>query len=113
MDETVKQQGEECMVVEGGRVIALTKKVPLHYDYAGEGVGLRVHHADAAHIVASLKGHIDRDEWNMEYEDGLLEFFRQVSVGHEKIGGLPWTEIDFPEDITRAERDVLPKLREA
>ena len=115
MDETVKQQGEECMVVvEGGRVIALTKKVPLHYDYAGEGVGfLRVHHADAAHIVASLKGHIDRDEWNMEYEDSLLEFFRQVSVGHEKIGGLPWTEIDFPEDITRAERDVLPKLREA
>ena len=29
MDETVKQTGEECMVVvEGGRVIALTKKMP-------------------------------------------------------------------------------------
>ena len=48
MDETVKQTGEECMVVvEGGRVIALTKKMPLHYDYAGEGVGfLSVRHAD-------------------------------------------------------------------
>jgi L-glutamine-phosphate cytidylyltransferase len=112
MDETVKQRGEECMVVvEGGRVIALTKKVPLHYDYAGEGVGfLRVQHADTARVVTSLKEHIDRDEWRMEYEDGLLEFFRQVKVGHEKIGGLPWTEIDFPEDITRAERDILPRL---
>ena len=30
MDETVKQTGEECMVVvSGGRVIALTKKMPL------------------------------------------------------------------------------------
>jgi choline kinase len=46
----------------------------------------------------------------MEYEDGLLDFFQLVSVGHEKIGGLPWTEIDFPEDMTRAERDILPKL---
>src|SRR4029077_3427321 len=36
MDDTVKQTGEECMVVvEGGRVIALTKTMPLHYDYAG------------------------------------------------------------------------------
>jgi choline kinase len=32
MDETVKQTGEECMVVvECGRVIALTKTMPLHY----------------------------------------------------------------------------------
>jgi choline kinase len=33
-----------------------------------------------------------------------------VKVGHEKIGGLPWTEIDFVEDVTKAERDVLPRL---
>jgi choline kinase len=112
MDEQVKQQGEECMVVvQGGRVIALTKQVPLHYDYAGEGVGfLKVRHADAASVVTSLKAHVDRDAWHMEYEDGLLDFFQLVSVGHEKIGGLPWTEIDFHEDMTRAERDILPKL---
>lgn len=112
MDDTVTQQGEECMVVvQGGRVIALTKKLPSRYDYAGEGVGfLKVRHADTPALVQSLKGYVDRDLWNMEYEDGLLEFFGQVNVGHEKIGGLPWTEIDFPEDVTRAERDILPKL---
>ncbi len=112
MDETVKQQGEECMVVvEGGRVIALTKKMPPRYDYAGEGVGfLKVCQADTPHIVASLRRYVDRGAWNMEYEDALLDFFQEVKVGHEKIGGLPWTEIDFPEDIKRAELEVLPKL---
>ena len=112
MDETVKQTGEECMVVvESGRVIALTKTMPLHYDYAGEGVGfLKVRHADAPHVVASLKTHVERDDWHMEYEDALVGFFRDVKVGHEKIGGLPWTEIDFIEDVAKAEREVLPKL---
>jgi len=112
MDESVKQTGEECMVVvEGGRVIALTKRMPLHYDYAGEGVGfLKVRQADTPHVVASLRTHVDREAWQMEYEDGLLDFFREVKVGHEKIGGLPWTEIDFPEDVEKAERDILPKL---
>lgn len=112
MDETVKQTGEECMVVvAGGRVIALTKQVPERYDYAGEGVGfLRVRHADTPHVVASLRSYIDKGAWNMEYEDALLEYFRDVKVGHEKIGGLPWTEIDFVEDVRRAEADVLPRL---
>jgi L-glutamine-phosphate cytidylyltransferase len=112
MDETVKQTGEECMVVvEGGRVIALTKKMPERYDYAGEGVGfLRVRHADTPHVVASLRSYIDKGAWNMEYEDALLEYFRDVKVGYEKIGGLPWTEIDFVEDIRKAELDVLPRL---
>lgn len=112
MDDTVKQTGEECMVVvRGGRVVALTKQMPSVYDQAGEGVGfLKVQHEDAEHLIASLQGYIDRDQWDMEYEDGLLEFFATVKVGHEKIGGLPWTEIDFPEDVTRAEREILPKL---
>jgi choline kinase len=112
MDETVKQTGEECMVVvEGERVIALTKQMPLHYDYAGEGVGfLKVRQADAPQVVASLRTYVDREVWQMEYEDALVEFFREVKVGHEKIGGLPWTEIDFMEDVVRAERAVFPRL---
>ncbi|GKS57139.1 nucleotidyltransferase [Nitrospira sp.] len=112
MDESVKQTGEECMVVvRGGRVTALTKRMPSAYDYAGEGVGfLKVQHSDADQLVASLEAHIERDEWDMEYEDGLREFFSAVTVGHEKIGGLPWTEIDFPEDVEKATREILPKL---
>ena len=112
MDETVTQTGEECMVVVAGeRVIALTKKMPDHFDYAGEGVGfLRVKYADTPRLVSSLRGYIEKNMWQMEYEDALLEYFRDVRVGHEKIGGLPWTEIDFINDIKKAELEVLPRL---
>jgi len=112
MDETVKQSGEECMVVvAGGRVVALTKNMPEQYDDAGEGVGfLRIRHADAPRVVSSLRGYIDRGSWDMEYEDALLPYFQDVHVGYERIGGLPWTEIDFIEDIRKAELEVSPRL---
>lgn len=112
MDETVTQTGEECMVVVAGeRVIALTKTLPARYDYAGEGVGfLRVRYADAHRVVSSLRGYIEKNMWHMEYEDALLGYFHDVRVGHEKIGGLPWTEIDFINDIKKAELEVLPRL---
>jgi choline kinase len=112
MDETVKQQTEECMVVtKGGRVIALTKRMPDDYDLAGEGVGfLKVARRDSEELIGSIRRHMDRGEFDLEYEDGLLEFFRATRVGFERIGGLPWVEIDFPEDVVRAEREILPKL---
>jgi choline kinase len=112
MDETVKQTGEECMVVvAGSRVVALTKNMPEQYDFAGEGVGfLRVRHADTPHVVSSLRGYIDRGSWDREYEDALLQYFKDVRVGYERIGGLPWTEIDFIEDIRKAELEVSPRL---
>jgi choline kinase len=112
LDETVKQQTEECMaVVQGGRVIALTKSMPSVYDLTGEGVGfLKVSRLDLQHLSDSLKAHIERGELDIEYEDGLRQFFRTVRVGFERIGGLPWTEIDFQEDVLRAERDILPKI---
>jgi len=113
MDETVKQETEECMVVvRGGRVIALTKAMPSNYDFAGEGVGfLKVDRQDVEQLISSLKGPIERGELDMEYEDALRDFFATVQVGFERIGGLPWTEIDFPEDVVRAEQAVLPKIQ--
>ena len=31
-------------------------------------------------------------------------------VGWADVTGLPWTEIDFVEDLRRAESDVLPRV---
>jgi choline kinase len=85
--------------------------MPSQYDFAGEGVGfLKVRGADCPALIRSLQAHIEKDRWQMEYEDGLRDFFGEVRVGFEKIGGLPWTEIDFPEDVARAEREILPRL---
>jgi choline kinase len=113
LDETVRQQTEECMaVVRGGRVIALTKSMPSEFDFAGEGVGfLKVSRLDLDDLLGSLKGPIERGELDMEYEDGLREFFATAHVGFERIGGMPWMEIDFPEDVVRAEQVVLPRMQ--
>ncbi len=48
-------------------------------------------------------------ELESEYEDASQEFFAQVPVGYETIGGLPWTEMDFPKDMMRAEQEILAK----
>jgi choline kinase len=112
MDETVHQETEECMVVvREQRVIALTKQVPQEYDEAGEGVGfLKVGKSSTSQLIDSLKYYIQDKKLDMEYEDALKNFFCEVPVGYEKIGGLPWIEIDFPEDVEKAERNILPQL---
>lgn len=112
LDESVTSGGEECMATAvGDRVVTLSKRIPDRYDVIGEGVGfLKVQRKDLDRLVASLEPHVVRGQWHMEYEDALFDFFQTVKVGYERIGGLPWTEIDFPEDVTRAEREVLPKL---
>jgi len=113
IDETVRQQSEERMaIVRGGRVVGLTKRLPDEPpDLIGEGVGfLKVTRADARSMLASMEPFVTRGELDMEYEDTWEAFFRAVTVGYEKVGGQPWIEIDFPEDIMRAEREILPKF---
>ena len=112
MDESVQQTTEECMVVvRDHRVVALTKRMPPSYDIAGEGVGfLKVAKADVPDLIKAVEERIHRGHLDMEYEDALEGFFRSTAVGYETIGGLPWVEIDFPEDVQHAVNDVLPKL---
>jgi choline kinase len=113
IDETVRQDSEERMaVIRGGRVTALTKTPPSQPpDLLGEGVGfLKVTRRDSEALLAAMEPFVARGDLDMEYEDTWEAFFRAVPVGYERIGGLPWIEIDFPEDIQRARREVLPKI---
>jgi choline kinase len=34
------------------------------------------------------------------------------TFGYEDVSDLPWTEIDFPEDVVKAETEVRPALRD-
>lgn len=44
------------------------------------------------------------------YDDVLRELVMEGRFGAEDVTGLPWTEIDIPEDADRAEREVLPAI---
>jgi len=113
MDDSVKQESEECMIAaKGGRVLTLSKSLPSTYDEAGEGVGfLKVQQKDIPALLQSVQAHVEAGRLDMEYEDALKGFFDEVTVGYEKIGGIPWIEIDFPEDIDKASSEILPAVR--
>ena len=59
-----------------------------------------------------------RDGRLVEFRKGVSPTLRYDDAGDpnnfgfEDITGLPWIEIDFPEDLRRAEEEVLPALSE-
>ena len=112
MDECVQQQTEECMVAaRAGKVVRLSKVLPHQFDEAGEGIGfLKIHHSHIAALLRAVQVCIEDGKLDMEYEDAMQDFFAEVPVGYEKVGGIPWIEIDFPEDIQRATQKILPAI---
>lgn len=109
-DEPVK------IALNGGRMVEFRKqlKEDLEYDTLGESVGYFKFAGTMAKKIA--------DTCAAYRSDGLLdapheEALRDVLLQHpeqfacEDISGLPWLEVDFPEDIERAIKDVLPAIR--
>lgn len=117
IDSTVEETGEEMMVcVRGGlaRHIARSRDASTHapqWELRGEGVGFfRLSRAVAPRLVEVLEGLLGAGRQRAEYEEGLAALMAEVDCGYEEIGDLPWTEIDFPADLDRAARDVLPAI---
>ena len=60
-----------------------------------------------------LAAKLDAGQTGIEHEEVYPDLLARVAVGFERVDDWPWTEIDFPEDVTRAEREILPRLDEA
>lgn len=113
LDRGFADTGEEVkLFTRGDRVIALGKKiVPEAWDVVGEGVGFFKCGAEAGpHFVRYLEKVIDESRGMNEYEDALHMLVGSHHVAWADVTGLPWTEIDFAEDLRRAETDVLPHV---
>jgi choline kinase len=113
LDRSFQDTGEEVkLYAVGDRVIALGKKVvPEAWDVIGEGVGFfKCSAADAPEYVRLLEESIQETGGVNEYEDALHRLLARAAVGWVDVTGLPWTEVDFAEDLRRAETDVLPLI---
>jgi choline kinase len=113
LDHGFQDTGEEQKAyTRGDRVIALGKKiVPDAYDTVGESVGFYKLGAEAGpELVRLLKKVLDEGDGLNEHEDALNLLFARRHVGWVDVTGLPWTEIDFAEDLRRAEADVFPHV---
>ena len=113
------EPGEEPvkLCLKAGVAVEFRKRVPedLEFDDAGESVGFfRFSAATAGELSRRTAEYVEggrRDEPHEEViRDLVLDAPERFSF--EDVSGLPWIEIDFPDDVRRAEREVLPLLTE-
>ena len=103
--------------------LCLTDGVPVDFgkgiegdfDEVGEWPGfMRLSPAIAARLAEACEKHVAAGRTGAPYEDAVRDVLLSEASGTfgvEDITGLPWIEIDFPDDLARAETVVLPKIR--
>jgi len=110
--------GEEPVKIcvdRDGKINEFGKVIPskVNYDFQGESVGFfKFDNYIGNELVSIIDDYIAKEESEMPYEEvirkSLLKF--PEKFGFEDISGIPWIEIDFPEDVERADREIIPKL---
>ena len=117
LDDVAEDSGEEMMVcVRNGRALHIARShdpsTQSGWDLTGEGVGFfKLSRDDSPALVLILDEMVAAGICDVEYEDGLARFMANHTCGYETVGDLPWTEIDFPEDVEKARVEILPQLR--
>jgi choline kinase len=111
------QAGEEPVkiAVSDGLMVEFRKHLDeeLNYDYLGESVGFfRFDAGQAAVIAAECKRFESEGLGDAPHEEVLRNVLLQdpVLFAWEDVTGLPWIEIDFPEDVSRARKEILPAI---
>jgi choline kinase len=90
------------------------RKVPANpHVRFGESVGFfRFSGAIAAALADRCAGYVEAGLVKTEYEEAIrdLVLAEPGRFAAEDVSDLPWTEIDFPEDVARARDVILPQL---
>jgi len=117
LDASSQRTGEEMMVcVRDGRALHIARSreastADALWDTTGEGVGFfKLDRHDSAALVQTMAALIAEGQDRVEYEVALDRFMKDHVAGYEDVGDLPWTEIDFIEDVDKAAHEVLPHL---
>jgi choline kinase len=114
LDREIEPGDEPVKVcVRDGRIVDFHKRPSAPHDWHGESVGFFRFSASAAEELAGrAEDYVVTGRRMMEYEEPIRDMIIASAadrVGFEDISGLPWTEIDFPEDVVKA-RTLLPEL---
>jgi choline kinase len=111
IDTRVTPGSEEMMAgVREGKVRALRRGRLEGFDLTGEGVGFTKIDAASLPALRAIVAEIEAADADSDYEDALDRFVATHGADYVLVGERAWTEIDFAEDVERAEREVLPRL---
>ena len=110
------EPGEEPvkLCIANGRIVDFHKRPQREYQWHGESVGFfRFSPEIAAELADRVEAYVTAGQTDLEYEEVIRDMvvaYGGRGFGFEDISGLPWIEIDSPEDVQRAEAAVLPQL---
>ena len=106
-DEPVK------LCIQDGAIVDFHKRPTMPHQWHGESVGFfRLTPGTAAELADRAEDYVTTGRRGMEYEEPIRDMILQSPpdrFGFEDISGLPWTEIDFPEDVAKATL-LVPEL---
>ena len=109
-DEPVKIAIHQNQMVEFRKALP----VELEFDALGESVGFFKFSGDmAAEISEICAGYNTEGLLGAPHEEALRDVLLAApsEFSYEDVSGLPWLEVDFPEDMERAVKQVLPAIR--
>jgi choline kinase len=110
------EPGEEPVKLcfRDGVLVDFHKRPDQAHDSFGEWIGfLKLSPEMAARVPDAAERFLENDEASALYEIAIRHLLLTMpagSFGVEDVTGLPWIEIDFVEDVARAEREILPRL---
>jgi choline kinase len=115
MDASQENTGEEQMLcVRDGRVYNIVRGGEPGWELMGESIGFLRLDADAARLLRELlDARVAAGDTGIEHEEVYPALMARVPIGFERVDGMPWIEIDFPDDVARAEREILPRIGES
>lgn len=100
--------------IRDGEVVDFGKRIVGQFDAIGEWPGfMKVSAATGPLIAASLENYIEGGHLMATYEEAIRDVIvggRTGVFGIVDVSDLNWIEIDFPEDLERARKVILPKL---
>ena len=108
-DEPVK------ICIKNQKIVEFRKKLAeeTSYDEIGESVGFFKFSTGLCGKLERVISEMLRDgQHHLPHEEALRELItiEGYNIGVEDITNLPWIEIDYPEDVTRAKTEVLPRI---
>lgn len=117
MDRKFDDTGEEAVKIclSRGVGVEFRKRLApaLTYDLAGESVGFfRFSEPMAVALASRCADYVESGRLDEPYEEAIRDLLLEAPAqfGFEDITGLPWIEIDFADDVRRAEEEILPRL---
>ncbi len=107
-DETMK------VIIRGGQVVTMRKGIS-RQDFSGTYIGVTTFSQRGCRLLFSAISELIQEGRVHDFFQVAVErlIARGTPVRFTETGGLPWTEIDDPEDLRFAQTVVYPRLIEA